>query len=153
MKTKLLPGQGIVAYNQHGPSKQKDPLPNPVLEMPPCPRYVTGHARGYYFRNAKRLCNSGIIGANNWQLFVNLCSAWGDVQKWTELVLQMEEENPALMGIVAIENGAVKISTMQREKQRAEAHFDKLYANFFKLSSKVFGTPKSDTADDGWGDD
>jgi hypothetical protein len=152
MKTKLLPGQGIIAHNQYGPSSQKYPLPNPILETPPCPRYIIGHARGYYFRNAKRLCESGILGANNWQLFVNLCSAWGDVEKWTELVLRMEEENPQLMGVVAIENGVVRISEMQRQKQRAEAHFDKLYANFFKLSAKVFGTPKADD-DDGWGDD
>ena len=81
-----------------------------------------------------------------------LCSAWGDWQSWVELVARMKKNNPAGMGLVEFGNGMARISMMQREKYRSEAHFSKLHADFIKQSAKLGGSRKEDK-DDGWGDD
>ena len=122
------------------------------LKPPSCPKTLRGAAAAYYKSHVRRLCDSGILGQNNWHSFVQLSAAWGDWEKWASLVAGMETADPGGMGLIEISKGVAKISAFQKYKQKAEAHYFKLHADFFKLAFKIFSSKPAEEEDDGFPD-
>jgi hypothetical protein len=112
------------------------------LVPPPCPEDLSDMAASYYNIHVGHFCESGMLRESTWALFVQMAEAWGDWQEWLSLVAKAREKAPNRKGLVVIEDGEIRLSVLQKEKQRAEQHYSKLHRDFLNLALKLANKTK-----------